>query len=117
MLKRFYILMVSIGKTIQNLLKPKSSNVLGIDISSSSVKVVELTKKQGRASLVTYGELALGPYAGVEIGRATNLPVEKTVEAVKDILRESKVSTKNCGVAIPMSSSLIRLIEMPDLGE
>jgi type IV pilus assembly protein PilM len=109
--------MASIGKIIQNLLKPKSSNVLGVDISSSSVKVVELTKKQGRASLVTYGELALGPYAGAEIGRATNLPVEKTVEALKDILRESKVSTKNCGVAIPMSSSLIRLIEMPDLGE
>lgn len=109
--------MVSIGKTLQNLLKPKSSNVLGIDISSSSVKVVELAKKQGRASLVTYGELALGPYAGTEIGRATNLPVEKVVEALKDILRESKVSTKNCGVAIPMSSSLIRLIEMPDLGD
>lgn len=109
--------MASIGQLLQNLLKPKSNNVLGIEISSSSVKVVELTKKQGRASLVTYGELALGPYAGVEIGRATNLPVEKTVEAVKDILRESKVSTKNCGVAIPMSSSLIRLIEMPDLGE
>jgi type IV pilus assembly protein PilM len=109
--------MASLGKTIQNLLKPKSNNVLGIDISSSSVKVVELTKKQGRASLVTYGELALGPYAGAEIGRATNLPVEKTVEALKDILRESKVSTKNCGVAIPMSSSLIRLIEMPDLGD
>jgi len=109
--------MVSIGKTLRNLLKPKSSNVLGIDISSSSVKVVELTKKQGRASLVTYGELALGPYAGAEIGRATNLPVEKVVEALKDILRESKVSTKNCGVAIPMSSSLIRLIEMPDLGD
>ncbi|MEX0933244.1 MAG: type IV pilus assembly protein PilM [Candidatus Paceibacterota bacterium] len=109
--------MVSLGKTLQNLLKPKSSNVLGIDISSSSVKVVELAKKQGRASLVTYGELALGPYAGAEIGRATNLPVEKIVEALKDILRESKVSTKNCGVAIPMSSSLIRLIEMPDLGD
>jgi len=109
--------MPSIGKTIQNFFKPKSSNVLGIDISSSSVKVVELTKKQGRASLVTYGELSLGPYAGAEIGRATNLPVEKTVEALQDILREAKVSTKNCGVAIPMSSSLIRLVEMPDLGE
>lgn len=88
-----------------------------MDISSSSVKVVELTKKQGRASLVTYGELALGPYAGAEVGRATDLPVEKVVEAVKDILRESKVSTKSCGIAIPMTSSLIRLIEMPDLDE
>lgn len=104
-------------QSIQNLFKPQSKNVLGIDISSSSVKVVELTKKNGRASLVTYGELALGPYAGVEIGRAASLHVDRVVEALNDILREAKVSTDNVGVAIPMSSSLIRLIEMPDLGE
>lgn len=109
--------MASIAQVLQNLLKPKSRSVLGVDISSSSVKVVELTKKQGRASLVTYGELALGPYAGAEVGRATDLPVEKVVEALKDILRESKISTKSCGVAVPMTSSLIRLIEMPDLEE
>jgi len=109
--------MTSIAQALQNIFKPRSRSVLGVDISSSSVKVVELTKKQGRASLVTYGELALGPYAGAEVGRATDLPVEKVVEAVKDILRESKVSTKSCGIAIPMTSSLIRLIEMPDLDE
>lgn len=104
-------------QSLKNLFKPKSNNVLGVDISSSSVKVVELTRKNGRPSLVTYGELSLGPYAGVEVGRATNLHVDRIVEALGDITREAKVSTNNSGVAIPMSSSLIRLIEMPDVGE
>ena len=54
--------------------KKAGQSVLGIDIGSSSIKIVQLRKKGGKAVLETYGELALGPYAGVEIGRATNLP-------------------------------------------
>src|SRR5204862_6606009 len=51
--------------------------------------------------------------AGIEIGRATNLPVEKIVEAVKDILREAKTTSVSCGVALPLSSSLISFISIP----
>lgn len=109
--------MDSIKKFISSLFGNKSSSVLGIDISSSSIKVVELSKKQGKPVLETYGELALGPYGGTEVGRSTDLPTDKIVEALIDILQEAKVSSRDCGIAIPMSSSLIRLIEMPDLGE
>lgn len=92
-----------------------SESVLGIDIGSSSIKVVQLRKRGGRAILETYGALALGPYAQIEIGRATRLPIEKVIEAIKDILRESKTTTKNCGIAIPFSASLMSLIEMPQV--
>ncbi len=91
----------------------KPTSVIGIDIGSSAIKVVQIKKKRGHAVLETYGELALGPYAGTEIGRATNLPVEKVIEAVKDILRESKTTTTSCGVALPLSSSLITFITIP----
>jgi type IV pilus assembly protein PilM len=91
----------------------KETSVLGVDIGSSSIKVVQIRKKRGKAVLETYGELALGPYAGIEIGRATNLPVEKIIEAVKDILREAKTTTVNCGAALPLSSSLITFISIP----
>lgn len=86
---------------------------MGVDIGSSAVKVVQIKKKHGRAVLETYGELALGPYAGIEVGRATNLPTEKIIEAVKDIMREAKVTTNICGVALPLSSSLISFINIP----
>lgn len=101
-----------------DLFGPKQSeSVLGIDIGSSSIKLVQITRKNGHAVLETYGELALGPYAGKSVGEATNLPVEKIIEAIKDLINEKevKVTTRLCGVAIPFASSLMTVIEMPAL--
>ena len=95
----------------------KESSVLGIDIGSSAIKVVQVKKKRGRAVLETYGELALGPYAGTEVGRAASLPVEKVIEALKDILKESKCTSVSCGVSLPLSSSLITFITIPPVPE
>ena len=91
--------------------------MLGIDVSSSTIKVVQLRRERGQAVLETYGELALGPYAGVSEGKATSLSTTKIAEALRDLMREAKVTTTNCGVAIPLSSSLINVIELPDVGE
>ncbi|MFC1720701.1 type IV pilus assembly protein PilM [Patescibacteria group bacterium] len=93
----------------------KEDSVIGIDIGSSFLKVVQLKKKHGKAVLETYGELALGPYAGLSVGQATNLDVPKIAEALDDLLRESNVTTKNSALSIPLSSSLLSIMEMPDL--
>lgn len=98
---------------LSNLFKKEVVSVLGIDIGASSIKVVQLRKKGGKAILETYGALALGPYAGVEIGRATNLQAEKITTALNDILREAKTTTKKGGVTIPFGSVLMSVIEMP----
>ncbi len=95
----------------------KEQSVLGVDIGSSAIKIVQLSRKGGHPVLDTYGELSLGQYANKGVGEATNLPLEKIIEAVNDMLREKEVniSTRSCGVAIPFSSSLMTVIEMPDL--
>jgi type IV pilus assembly protein PilM len=108
--------MPSLGSFFSTFFK-KETSVLGIDIGSSSIKIVQVKKKHGRAVLETYGELALGPYAGMEVGRAVSLPTEKVVEAIKDILRESKTTTLSCGAALPLSSSLIIFITVPPVPE
>ena len=95
----------------------KGGSVLGIDIGSSSIKVVQLVRKSGAAVLETYGEIALGPYAGSEVGRATNLPPEKIAEALSDVIREANVTTKNAGVSIPFGASLITMMELPAIPE
>ncbi len=100
-------------KIITDLFKKAGDSVLGIDIGSSSIKVVQIRRRAGQAVLETYGELALGPYSGLEIGRATHLPADKLSEALNDVLRESNTTTKRCGIAIPLPSSLVSLIEMP----
>ena len=91
----------------------KEKSVLGVDIGSSSLKVVQLRKEKGKAVLETYGELALGPYGGSEVGQATNLSAEQITETLVDLLRESKVTTVNCGVSIPFARSLLTLVELP----
>src|SRR5258708_42898 len=91
----------------------EKSSALGIDIGSSAIKVVELKKRKGKAFLETYGAIALGSYADLEIGRVTSLPVEKIIEAVKEVLKQSGVITKSSALAIPAQSSLIFTIELP----
>ncbi len=100
---------------LSNLFKKdqKNQSVLGVDIGSSSLKVVQLRKENGAAILETYGELALGPYAGVEVGQATNLPADKIGETLRDLIRESNVTTTASGVSIPFARSLLTLIELP----
>jgi len=105
--------MINLGPLFSNIFKKAPESVLGVDIGSSAIKVVQLRKKNGKAILETYGELSLGPYAGTEIGRATNLPQEKIVEALKDLIKEANVSTAMCGMSIPASSSLLSFIRMP----
>ncbi len=106
-----------LNNLFSSLFSKKGQSVLGIDIGSSAIKVVQLRKKRGRAVLETYGELALGPYAQIEVGRSTNLPKEKIIEALKDILREAKTTTNSCGIALPLSSSLITFITIPAVPE
>lgn len=90
-----------------------NENAVGIDIGSSMIKIVEIKKKEGRAVLETYGAISLGPYAELEMGRVTNLPPEKIIEALKEVLKDSGVTTKKSALAIPVISSLIFTIELP----
>lgn len=95
----------------------RNKSVLGIDIGPSSIKLVQLKKKKGRAILETYGELSLGPYVGLEIGRSTNLTTEQIAQAVIDILRESNTTTNKCGLSIQMGSSLVSFIKLPKVDD
>ncbi len=89
-------------------------SAVGIDIGSSSIKVVELKKKGGKAVLETYGAISLGSYADTDAGRVTFLPVEKATEALKEVLKQSGVGTISAALAIPVQSSLIFVIELPN---
>lgn len=93
--------------------KKKTKSVIGVDIGSSSLKVVQLRREEGTAVLETYGEIALGPYAGKEVGQATNLPADKIAETLVDLLREAQVTSTDAGVSIPFSRCLLTLVELP----
>lgn len=89
------------------------NDALGIDIGSSSIKVVQLKKKNGKAVLETYGVLSLGPYGNTEVGTVTNLKTEDLSRALLDVMKESNVTTKSAVIAIPSLSSLIFTLSLP----
>ena len=90
---------------------------MGVDFGSSTIKLVELKKRQERAVLMTYGELSLGPYGGVEVGRVSRVVESKAKEALEDLLRESRAQSREAIVGIPARSSFVTVIEMPIMSE
>jgi len=98
---------------LQRIFKENNQSVIGVDIGSSSIKVVQIKKHRGKAVLETYGEIALGPYGGVDVGQVVTLPAEKIAEAIKDIVKEANVTSVASGVSIPFKSSLVSLVELP----
>jgi len=97
--------------------KQTSNSVVGVDIGSSSIKVVELKKRKEKAILQTYGEIALGPYTSVEVGQSTKLDPSKISEALVDVLKEANTSTSSSAIAIPMSSSMVSIFRMPKMND
>lgn len=90
-----------------------NKEILGIDIGSSAIKVVQLKKKNGKAVLETYGVLSLGPYGKTDVGAVTNLSTEDISRALLDVIKEANVTTKQAVISIPSLASLIFTISLP----
>lgn len=99
-------------KNFKSAINPKKS-VLGLDIGSSFVKIVQLRKEQERAVLETYGEIATGPYANLKIGQNAKLPPDVIAQAIKDLMKESNSKAVEARVAIPLKSSFVKIINLP----
>ncbi len=89
------------------------SSVIGIDIGSSSLKIVQIKKEKGRAILQTYGELGLGPYNQLATGQAVNFSPDQYSSIILDLLKEANVSVTRGGISIPLKLSLISVINIP----
>ena len=99
-------------KSFKSAINPKKS-VLGLDIGSSFIKLVQLKKDKERAILETYGELALGPYAKLKIGQNVKLPTDIVAQAIKDLMKESNSHADTVRVSIPLTSSFVKIITLP----
>ena len=90
-----------------------ASGVVGVDIGTSSIKLVQIKKKGGKAILETYSTLTLGPYGNTDLGATTNLPADVLAKALGDAIREGNITTRNAAFSIPSSASLVFIIELP----
>ncbi len=88
-------------------------HTVGIDIGQSAIKVVQLRYAEGKIYLESYGTIELGPYGGFEAGQAVSLGDEKILEAIEDVFKASKISTKNASISLDSASCFVSLIEIP----
>lgn len=87
-----------------------TDRVVGIDIGSSAIKVVEVQNRNDVLTLTTYGEIQLGPYGNKAIGESITLEPKQEQQALVDILRESAVKAGSAVFAMPLSSSFVTTI-------
>jgi type IV pilus assembly protein PilM len=108
-------ILASIKSVFSGLLGGKKDNrSVGIDIGTSSIKVVELKKEGGRVVLDTYGALALGQYnEDGHIGQVTNLSPEVLTKALLDVMKEANVTSSNVVIGIPSVSCIIFILQLP----
>ena len=97
-----------------------SESFVGIDIGLSSVKVVQLRKEEERAVLETYGQLRGEGYLKTIDSSATfsgflRFMDEDISAMLKDVLRESNVTTKIAVMSIPAHACFITLVELPKI--
>lgn len=95
---------------ILGFLERKAKPVLGLDISSTSIKLLELSRQGDRYRVESYAVKALPPNAVVE--KNIN-EVDAVADVLKGLVQQSKSKVKDCAVAVAGSAVITKLIEMP----
>ncbi len=101
------IVLISLG----SLFNRKSPPMLGLDISSSSLKLVELG--QNKAGALVLDRCAIEP---LERGWITDGNIEKfdeVADAVRRLVKKSGTKTKNVAMALPPSAVITKKITLP----
>ena len=89
--------------------KNKQSIVLGLDISSTSAKLLELSHSGGKFRVESYAVASLPPNAVVE--KNVNDP-EGVADALRQVVYQSKTKQKNAAVAVAGSAVITKVITM-----
>ena len=102
-----------------NFLKRKPKSFLGIDIGTSSIKIIQLGRTQEKAKLETYGFLET--YGSVEL---TNAPIQtsslkildsQVAEMLKRLIDRAGVTTNVAVMSVPIFSTFSAIMELPDM--
>ena len=94
---------------MRSLYSKQSKGLIGVDISSTSVKLLELSVKNGRYWVENY---ALVPLPEGSVVEKNILNPEAVGDAIEKALSISNIRTDNVALAIPTSMVITKVIEM-----
>jgi len=92
------------------LLRRSQSVFLGIDIGSSSVKVVELAKSGPKLELTGYAIVALPP---TEASSAKESQIQLVGSAIKKAVRQIGTRCTSAATAVPSSAVIVKTVNFP----
>lgn len=95
------------------LLKKKQPSILGLDISSTAVKLLDLSRTNSRTTPYRVEAYAVEPLKANSVVEKNIADVEAVGEAIKNVVRRSGTRTKLAAVAVSGSAVITKIITMP----
>lgn len=92
-----------------NYFKSSTPNLLGIDITSTSVKLLELGRSNDKYSVESY---AIVPLPNETVVEKVIKDREALCEAVKKALSNAKANSRSVAIAVPDSSVISKILQM-----
>ncbi len=92
----------------------KTKLAVGLDIGSSSVKLVQLKPRKGGWTLAAFGSAPLPPEAIVDGALMNSSAI---VEAIQQVLGEQRVKAKNVAIGVRGHSVIIKKISLPRMSQ
>lgn len=91
--------------------KSQHHSILGIDISSTSVKILEISGTGDEHSVEGYGSMALPPHA-IEGNVIKN--IDEVANCIKKILTKEQLKCKRAALAVPDSAAISKVVQISD---
>lgn len=93
---------------------------LGVDIGTSSVKIVELERENTGLKLNNYGIMDGSDFFGTQSGNSNapsglRISENDIAAALKQLIQETKIRTSEAVMSIPIFSSFLTVMELPEL--
>jgi len=92
----------------------RKSDPIALDIGSTFIKLVQLKGTKGHYQLVKFGMVPLPPEVIVE---GAVMDAGRVVDAIKELLADQKVKTRDVVISVSGSSVIIKRIAVADMSE
>ncbi len=92
----------------------KKSEIIGLDIGSSSIKVIQVRDSNGGYTLSKFGMIPLAPEMIVE---GTIMDSVRCVEALQDLIKDQSITGKDAVISLSGHSVIVKKVCLPQMTE
>jgi type IV pilus assembly protein PilM len=96
------------------LFEKRRGAILGIDLGSSSVKIVELTREKERVLLTNYAIAQTKETAVFNIGELRD---EEIAKIITDLIKQARISTHRASISLSVEKTFSTVITLPAMPE